>query len=77
MAAPEDSPGANSAPKGKAKGKAKAQRRARQRAREAMKAVAPEDSPGADSAVGNGLEHVVHHASVTHVLVDLIPGQAA
>ena len=59
------------------KAKRRAKRRAKQRARKAMKAVVPEDSPRANSAVGNGLQHVVHHASITHVLVHLLPGQAA
>jgi hypothetical protein len=69
--------GENVVRKAKQRAKRRAKRRAKQRARKAMKAVVPEDSPRANSAVGNGLQHVVHHASITHVLVHLLPGQAA
>ena len=37
----------------------------------------PENSPGPNGAVGDGLEHVVHDAGVTHRLVHLLPSQTA
>lgn len=34
----------------------------------------PEDGPGPNGAIGNSLEHVVHHAGVPNDLVHLLSG---
>lgn len=37
----------------------------------------PEYSPRSVGMISNGFEHVVHHASVSHVLLDFLPGCGA